>query len=414
MLSYLQREPPWTVWKSVMTMLDLLDAKAERWPLQIQLLLNQDHYTSNGPFGTMAHQRDLKRRQQAMSVWANMLCFIAACWDISCRDLERMGLFLGEDMKVHIENVSIWCELGGNRKRTEEAAKDFFILAVTDPKPSPRTNPILWWLTAVIHNRLVDGLPTKGAEKDSVRNLDLDGKLEALDYFARVLILEVLIHTWTPSDMRHRIAWPPSCRLQTSAMKQQILTFLDHAGATSVYQNREKLGKAIQKDDRLLSGPAWRECIAHLQNLIDDWLTNDARGPMREILSLSRGMLPNRTYEDQANLPKCWMGPPPECMEERYEVMIEIWANFTDAMRAHDGGFGKAITAGAHRIESDTDLAGANQAAREVIELEFGREKEARMWMEHVRKDGTVKVMAVFVDGMHNSKVDTWVQKRVY
>ncbi len=307
MLSYLQREPPRAVWNSVMSMLDLLNAKAERWPLQVRVLLNQDRSTLNGSFGITARQRDLKRRQRAMSVWANMLCFIAACWDISCCELERMGLFLNEDMKAHIENVSIWGELGRNRKRTEEAAKDFFILAVTDPKPSPRTNPILWWLTAVIHDPFVDGLPglpMEGVEKDSVQNLDLDGNLEAFDYFAKVLVLEVLIHTWTPSDMCHRISWPPSCRLQTSAMKQQILTFLDHADATLVYQDRERLGKPFQPDDCLLSGPAWRECIAYLQTLIDNWLTNDARGPMHEILSLSRGVLPKRTYEDQVRPPK--------------------------------------------------------------------------------------------------------------
>ena len=136
-----------------------------------------------------------------------MLCFIAAYWDISCRDLESMGLLLSEDMKAHIENVSIWGELGGNRKRTEEAANDIFILAITDPKPSPRTNPILWWLTAGIRDLLVDrllGLPMEGLKKDSVQIVELDGKLEALDYFARVLILEVLIHMWTPSDMCHR------------------------------------------------------------------------------------------------------------------------------------------------------------------------------------------------------------------
>ncbi len=397
-----------------MTMLDLLNAMVERWPVQVRVLLNQDSSASKGPFGISARPRDLKRRQQAMSVWADMLCFITACWDISCRDLERIGLFLSEDLKAHIENVSIWGELGGNRKRIEEAAKDFFILAVTDPKPSPSTNPILWWLATVIHDRLVDGLPElpmEGINKDSVHDLNLDGKLEALDYFARVLVLEVLIHTGTPSDMCHRVSWPPSCRPQNSAMKQQILTFLDHTDASWVYQDRERPGKVFQKNDRLVSGPAWQECIAHLQTLMDDWLTVDARGPMREILSLSRGMLPNRTYEDQENLSKCWIRVSPECMNERYAVMIEIWTNFTDRMGAHDGGFGRAMTTGAYRIESRPDLAGANEAAREVIELEFGREKDASMWLEHVREDKTVKVMAVFVDETHNLKVNTWVEK---
>ena len=416
MLSYRQQEPSEAVWNSVMTMLDLLSAMAERWPVQVRVLLSQDCSTSYEPFGISARQRDLKRRQQAMSVWADMLCFITACWDISCRDLEKMGLFLSEDMKAHIESVSIWGELGGNRKRIEEAAKDFFILAVTDPKPSPRTNPILWWLTAAIQDRLVDGLPElpmQGFSKDSVHNIDFDGKLEALDYFARVLVLEVLIHTWTPSDMCHRVSWPPSCRSQTSAMKQQILTFLDRTDAAWVNQRRGRPDKVLQKNDRLVSGPAWRECIAHLQTLMGDWVTTDARGPMREILSLSRSVMPNRAYEDQEDLSKCWITASPEYVNAEYEVMIEIWANFTDGMGACDGGFGRAMTTGAHRIESDTDLTGANEAAREVIELEFGREKNASMWMEHVRKDETVKIVAVFVNETHNSKVNAWVQRRV-
>ena len=400
-----------------MTLLEFLHAKAQRWPLQVRILLNKDRYTLEEPFETAARQGDLKRRQRAMSVWANMLCFIAAYWDISCCDLERMGLFLSEDMKVHIENVSIWGELGGNRKRIEEAAKDFFILAVTDPKPSPRTNPILWWLTAVINNKwLINGpleMAIEGVDKVSVQDIYLDGKFEALDYFARVLILEVSIHTWTPSDMYRRISWPPSYRLQASAMKQQILTFLDRTDPTWVYQDKEMLGILSRNDERILSTPAWRECIAHLETLIDDWLANHARGPMCEILSLSRGELPIRTYEDQVKLPNCLIGASRECVEEKYEVMIETWANFTDAMGAHDGGFGRAMTTGAHRIESDTDLAGANQAAREVIEQEFGRGEEARLWLEHVREDGTVRVIAIFVDETHNSKVGTWVQKMV-
>ena len=400
-----------------MTMLDLLNAMAVRWPLQARLLLSKNRSPSYGIFGAILDTYDLHRKRQGeMSVWANMVCFITACWDISSLELERMGLFLSEDMKVHIENLNIWGGLGGNRKRIEEAAKDFLISALTDPKPSPRTNPILWWLAVLIHNRVVDrlpGLPIGGIGKDSARNVDLNNKLEALDYFARVLVLEVLIHTWIPSDMGYRVSWPPSGRTHPSAMKQQVLTFLEHADAAGVYQDHE-IYPVLQKDARELSGPAWQECIAHLQTLIDQWLTTDTRGPMREILSHSKGMLPNRTYEDQPNLSKSANGASPGCTHEKYEVMIEVWGNFTDAGKAHDGGFGRASTTGAYRIESDTDLAGANRAAREAIELEFGRRKEASMWMEHVREDGTVRVMALFVDKTRNSKVNTWVQRREY
>lgn len=418
MLSYRECKPPQAVWDSVMTMLDLLNAMAARWPLQVRLLISRNRSPSYGFFGAKWQPSDIgvhKKRQGQMSLWANMLCFIATCWDISCRKLERMGLFLSKDMKADIENLNIWGGLGFNRKRIEEAAKDFFILALTDPKPSPRTNPILWWLAVLIHNGDVDllpGMPIAGIRKSSARNVDLNNKLEALDDFARVLILEVLMHTWIPSDMGHRVSWPPSGRTHPSAMKQQVLTFLEHAQAAGVYQDHE-ICPALQKDARELSGPAWQECIAHLQTLIDKWLTTDTLGPMREILSHSKGMLPDRTYEDQPNLSKSSNGASPECTDERYEVMIEVWANFTDTRGDPDAGFGRATTTGAYSIESDTDLVGANRAAREVIELEFGGQKEANMWMEHVREDGTVRIMALFVDERRNSKVNVWVQKRV-
>ena len=94
--------------------------------------------------------------------------------------------------------------------------------------------------------------------------------------------------------------------------------------------------------------------------------------------------------------------------------MIEVWGNFSDNMEAHhDGGFGRATSTGAQSIESETDLAGANRAAKEVIELEFGKREDASAWMECVKEDGTVRVIALFVDEISNSKVNTWVQKKV-
>lgn len=417
MLSYKQDKPPQAVWGSVMTMLDLLNALAERWPLQVRLLLSKNRSPSYGIFGARERPAYMVRRpQEQMSLWANMLCFIVACWDISCRELERMGLFLSEDMKAHIENMNIWGGLGGNRKRIEEAAKDFLVSALTDPKPSPRTNPMLWWLAVFIHNDIVDNLPglPVGSGKSSARNVDLNNKLEALDYFARALILDVLLHTWLPSDVS-RVSWAPSSRTHSSAMKEQVLTFLEHADVEVVYQDHE-LYPVLKKDAHEPSAPAWKECMAHLQTLIEKWLTPDTPGPMREILSHSKGKIPNRTYEDDhPNLSKSSNGgTSPGCTtDESYEVMILVWANYTDTRGGPDAGFGRTTTTGAHRIESETDIAGANRAAREVIELEFGGQKEASMWVEHVREDGTVKVMALFVNKKRNSKVNTWVQKRV-
>ena len=400
-------------------MLDLLNAMADRWPVQVRLLLTENRSPSYGIFGATyrrdMYNTDLKKRQGEMSVWANMLCFIVAHWDISCRELERMGLFLSENLKADIENISIWGGLGGNRKRIEEAAKVFLISALVDPNPSPRTNPILWWLAILIHNGDVDhlpGLPILSHGKSAARSVDLNNKLEALDYFVRALVLEFLVLTWIPSDMGHGISGLPYRRTQTSTMKQQILRFLEHANTARACQDHETY-PVLKERAQELSGPAWQECIAHLQSLIDKWLTPDTSGPMREILSHSKGMMPDRTYEDKPSLSKTSSGARPGRTDEEYEVMILVWANYTDTKGVPDGGFGSATIIGERRIESDTDLAGANRAAREVIELEFGWQEEASIWMEHVREDGTVKVAAVFVDETRNSKVNTWVQKRV-
>ena len=396
-------------------MLDLLNAMAERWPLQVRLLLTKNRSSAHGIFGARELPLAYKNKpQQEMSLWANMVCFITACWDISCLELEKMGLFLCEDMKAHIENIYLWGGLGGNRKRIEEAAKDFLMLALTDSNPSPRTNPILWWLAVSIHSYEVDEMPGLPIEsgKHSARNVDLHNKLEALDYYARALILELHMHTWIPSDSGHRVSGPPS---RPSAMKQQVLTFLEHADVSVVSRDHE-IYPVLEKDAHELSTPAWQECMAHLQTLIDKWLTPDTPGPMREILSHSKGKMPNRTYENQPTLSRSSNGTSSSVStsDEGYEVMIEVWGNFSDNMEAHhDGGFGRATSTGAHSIESDTDLAGANRAAKEVIELEFGGREDASAWMECVSEDGTVRVLALFVDEIRNSKVNTWVQRKV-
>ena len=414
-LSYIETEPPQAIWDSIMTMLDLLNAKAERWPLQVRLLLTKNRSPAYGIFGARELPFCYKNQpQQEMSLWANMVCFITACWDISCLELEKMGLFLSEDMKAHIENIYLWGGLGGNRKRIEEAAKDFLMLALTDPNPSPRTNPILWWLAVCIHSYEVDemeGLPIQSG-KHSARNVDLHNKLEALDYYARALILELHMHTWIPSDSGHRVSGPPS---RPSAIKQQVLTFLEHADVSVVSRDHE-IYPVLEKDTHELSTPAWQECMAHLQTLIDKWLAPDTPGPMREILSQSKGETPNRTYENQPRFYRSSnrRSSPRSTSDKRYEVMIEVWSNFSyTGEAAHDGGFGRATSTGAHCIESETDLAGANQAAKEVIELEFGKKEDASAWMECVKKDGTVRVIALFVDEIRNSKVNTWVQRRV-
>ena len=217
------------------------------------------------------------------------------------RTIEEMGLFLSEDMKSHVDDVRFWCMIRGNVGRITDAVKEIFVKVVMDPYPSPRTNLILWWLVVIIHSQVLDSqpeCPVGGPIKDLVPNLSFDGKLKVLNHYARILTLEVLLHSWEPPDtINHASA------SKFLAIKREILERAKNESTRWGNQDAESpLSQQLLHEEPYMRTQAWQECLENLRSLVDAWLVHDCYGPIREILGLLEGLAVTRGDERRKDL----------------------------------------------------------------------------------------------------------------
>ena len=398
MQEYREEGPNDDLAKLVVNLFSGSNAAIERWPLKVRVLLNQTKHETDNPFETWARPRDLEKRKLAISTWSNMLSFIVRYWTFDCRELERMGLFLSEDMKHILENIDFWLKLGKNPKRIKDAISEFFTLAIMDPEPSVRTNPVLWWLVVLIQSQIFDKqpkLPLGGIDKGTVPCLDFRGNLEAMNHYARVLILETAVKIWKPKD-------PQSAERALSYVNDS------HQHSNWVNEDAERPEVSVSDENDLLSAPAWQDFLAHLQSLVTTWLADDCKGPIREILALLEGHYVTRDREDVPSI----ITPQAQQVNYEYEAKLEIWEDFARGLGGYCMGLGHPATTGAHSCGTCETATAANQAARRAIENEFGEEENFLQWDEMVREDGTIKISAICIDDANNSKARAWVEKK--
>lgn len=264
---------------AIIAVLTVPNAMIERWPLEVRVLLNQKARAPDEAFDTWARPRDMEKRVQAIAIWSNMLGFITFCWEFSCADLEAMGLFLSEDMKSLVENISFWIGYRPSRniERMKDAAMDIFILALEDKSPSPRTNPLLWWTVVLISSQIFEsqpeipfGLGEKLPNTGYVPNLSFHKKLEALYHYATVLVVETFVRQWSPSDTQYH-----PFRGKTSAMKNQVVAYLDKVDNYWVDEDQERPQPDLRDEAMQLNTLPWQECLAQLQSLVRSWLAPD-------------------------------------------------------------------------------------------------------------------------------------------
>lgn len=388
------------------------NAMIERWPQTVRVLLNKEGPDAKAPFNTWARPRDLDKRRRAIAVWSNILAFIVSSWDFSSRDLHKMGLYLGDKMKALVDDIHFWCGLGGKKNfdSIRDAAKEFFYLAITDAEPSPRTNPLIWWMAVLVVTQVLDDqpeLPLGHPDKDFDPVLTFDEKLEALNHYARVLSLDSFFHLWKPSDYQPGTWFTP----ESSAILTEVTADLNSQELIWVDEDRERPPTSTC-DNHLTATPAWQECIAQLRNLINTWLVIDSRGPMHEILSLSNGIMPSRGNPGRE---KPEMGARQlSCKGATYEyiVMFQIWEDYTAGQGGFSHGFDRLATTGASSLGTYKSAETANEKAREAFKGELGSKFDARTWDEHLRDDGTVMIRAVFIDFANNAKAVAWVEKQ--
>ncbi|CAD6590557.1 MAG: hypothetical protein ASARMPRED_004855 [Alectoria sarmentosa] len=398
---------------SVVAALTIPNAMIERWPQAARVLLNKGNRDFNEPFNTWVRPRDLDSRRRAIAVWSSMLAFIVFSWDFASRQLHEMGLFLGEEMKDLVDDTHFLCGLGGNKNfgSIREAAYKLFLLAVTDSEPSSRTNSILWWMAVLIRTQVLDDqpeLPLGRPDKDFDPALTFNGKLEAFNHYARVLVLDSFIHQWKPTDYKSEGPF----RNDSSAILEKVRADLHSDEIVWVDEDAERPPISVSTENRLMATPAWQECLAELRSLVDAWLNTDSRGPMREVLSLFNGSVPSRSNAQREEHNTSAPQPYWEGIAYEYKVMFQIWENYTKGQGGRNMGNWRPATTGAYSLGTYESAKKANKKARKIFKIELGSKSDAETWDEHVRDDGTVKIRAVFINLTDNAKAVAWVQRQ--
>jgi hypothetical protein len=213
------------------------NAMVERWPTRLRQNLNNSsgsRLRNVRPFETWARPRDLEKRKQAISVWSSLLVFLVFHWHGYGADgaLEAMGLHLSWPLKDLVDTIRIYAESGGRfREAFPEKVKEFFILVIMDANATPQTNPLLWWLAMLLQTEVLVHPP--GSQLEGVQDhLDFPGQLEAIDHYARVLILDFAYSSWMHDHQSPQGA--------SQSHKIEVTTSLDTVSLDWVDQDQER------------------------------------------------------------------------------------------------------------------------------------------------------------------------------
>jgi hypothetical protein len=353
----------------------------ERWPSHIRVLMNQFSRSAAGPdkeFESWARPRDLEKRKQAVSVWTSLLAFLVFNWRSYGADgaLESMGLNLSWTLKDDIDAIRYYAKSGRSSKVLGELASTFFVKVIKDPTATPHTNPLAWWLAVLIQTEVLDDQPRweVAALKDT---LSFSQKLEAIDHYARVLILEDSFYRWV---------YMPGGEPRAERIKVQ--DSLNQVDIGWVDQDAERppvddLG--MLESHRQVGSPEWKAYTEYIGPIFHEWLTDQTKGPMSTVIRLLHKKL----------------GPP--SYKKVYRVMMQIEENFTVDPTIAD----------CYPAEEQTTatIEQANKVARRCIREELGSKSDSVKWDEVYDTRGMVRVRAIYRNEFDDARAVAWVEE---
>ena len=206
-------------------------------------------------------------------------------------------------------------------------------------------------------------------------SLDFSGKLEALDHYARVLILDHAYHAWMDDQ---------SPRGGGQSDEEKVTKFLDAALLDWVDRNKttsSRLAGRVDASDSL----EWRSCSAYIHLILARWLTDRSQGPIVDIIRLRRRKLV--LFKRR----------------RRYCVKMEIYQDFTT-----DPCIADCYPA---RVAMRSTVEKANEAARKALREGFGGKSDARIWNEVYEDDGRARIR--YQDVANSAKAVAWVEEEL-
>jgi hypothetical protein len=373
------------------------NSQIERWPTEVRKMLNRttqdnpEQDASLEPFTTWARPRDIEKRKQAVAVWYNLIAFLAFHWGNYDKEkmIEKMGLKIRDErLKELIDDISLFSKMRKKTAAMTEAIEYFCRLAMTDEHATPTSNPLLWWIAVLVQSEVLDSqprLPISGM----VDQLDFEGKLNALDHYARPLMLHYAFEK-SPGY--------PS---------EYVINSLDQTSITWVDFDQERPQTDSHREALILAHADWKSLMSEINDVVNTWCTKGSSGPMHTILCLRNSLeigesLPTLKYESPDPTPELDMEH--DQTPTGYKVMLHITESFTIDPKVNTQAY-PAVCYNKKTLDE------ANRAVAKAFEDEVGGKKDALYWDKIIRSDGTVKIRAVFVHPFENAKAMAWVEK---
>lgn len=290
------------------------------------------------------------------------------------------------------------------RRVFQDSLQTFFDFVIRDPKPSVRTNPLLWWLVVLVHCDVHENKPLVSPTAES-ENMDLHDMIEALDHYAPALVFHNTFLEWIK---------PPRDQLAADlrSWRVEVPEYVEAVDISSVDRDEEAPPSDTDRSPNLDS-PAWTDFRRALDSAVDIWLVTSAQGHMREIVSLQNGILPlGRT----SSLPLSADG-----QETAVFRVGRLTSKYPGRLKKRYDSFEEAYSA-AQRTLSRVfrDEAETEEEECSVDDLEemfpVGNDSHRVVRFNFVvdKADETMRARIVWIDEeAYNFKVTVWIEKEV-
>ncbi|RHZ52488.1 hypothetical protein CDV55_104360 [Aspergillus turcosus] len=346
------------------------DAMVERWPSHIRKLMNQFSRSDAKEFKSWARPRDLEKRKQVLSVWISLLAFLVLNWKSYGADgaLDSMGLNLSWTFKDDIDVIRYYAKSGQSLKVLGEMAHTFFVRVIKDATATPHTNPLAWWLAVLIQTEVL-GNQTRWEVTGEQDTLSFSQKLEAIDHYARVLVLDDAIY-------RGDLSPTQKGNLQDTLNKVSISWIDEDSERPAVDIHQAFLESFSQK---------WRIYAEYLRPIFAEWLTGQTTGPLSTVILFLHGRLETPAYK------------------KVYKVKMEIYEEFSvSPMRA-------ACYPAEVGMKDTIEL--ANKEARRCIRIELGPKNDSIKWDEVYDTRGMIRIRAIYQSEANDARAVAWVEE---
>ena len=261
---------------------DNAEALLERWPRKARLLMNRVVDSDNDtPLASL--MSDFGKQRRFNSVWSSMICFLLYCTEEKGA-LKRMGLELSEEQEDDLLDIAVVMSFegyprpgdDGDGSSVDHAMHAYIMTLLTDRDATPSTNPLLWWAIVLIRSSIEDGpedFISRGHFARNILPMDLDiaQRLEGIEHFAKVFLLDLAFNTWDPAD------------------KGQLLSVQEdlNAADNSWLGERSSIRPAERETDKLkCTSPAWKSMLLHLEHTFAKHTKTSQGAALHPILTL--------------------------------------------------------------------------------------------------------------------------------